>query len=127
MGSKIVFYQIETEKSVEEIRDAAQKAFYSLGGQTTPLGTGLQIIQGKNNVQFGFAADFDAIFSINTVGPKKYSLNCTINWKMSGATIACLIIGFFVFGILWIVPLLYLFIDPSQQYQNALMSINSYL
>ena len=127
MGSKMVIHQIESKKTIEEITSAATKALSPLGGQINPLGNGLQIIQGKNNVQFGFAADFDAMLLINQTGPDKYTLNCTINWKMSAATIACLIIGFFVFGILWIVPLIFLFIDPSQQYQTALMSITSYL
>ncbi len=127
MGSKMVFHQIESNKPIEEIVEAATKALSPLGGQINPTVNGLQIIQGKNNIQFGFAADFDAILLINKSNSDKYTLNCTISWKMSTVTIACLIIGLFVFGILWIVPLLYLFIDPSQQYQNALMSISSYL
>ena len=113
MGSKIVIHQIESKKSMNDVRNAAIKAFTPLGGQISPLEDGLQIVQGKNNIQFGFAADFDAILNIVETKPEKFALNCTVNWKMSGTTIACLVIGFFVFGILWIVPLLYLFIDPK--------------
>ena len=127
MGSKMVFYQFESDKSIEEVREAAIKAFTPLGGQISPLGNGLKIKDGKNGVQFGFAADFDATFSINESKPGKFDLNCSINWKMSTVSIICLVVGLFVFGILWIVPILFLFIDPSQVYQNALLSVNSYL
>lgn len=127
MGSKLVFYQLETDKSMDEVKQAAVRAFTMLGGQVKPFGAGLQIIEGKNGVQFGFAADFDALFTINESKPGKYDLSCAVNWKMNTTTIICLVVGIFVFGILWIIPLLYLFIDPSQVYQTTLMSIKSYL
>lgn len=127
MGSKMVFYQFDSEKSIDEVREAAIKAFTPLGGQIAPLGNGLIIKDGKEGVQFGFAANFEATISITESKPGKFNLNCAINWKMSTLTIVCLVVGIFVFGILWVVPLLFLFIDPSQVYQNALISVNSYL
>jgi hypothetical protein len=127
MGSKSVFFQFSTPHSLEEIIDAAQRSFLSLGGQVTKVGNGLSIKDGKEGVQFGFTADFDATLMISQPKPEQYDLVCTINWKMNTLTIACLVVGFIVFGILWIIPLLHLFIDPRSQYEQALRTIPSLL
>lgn len=123
MGSKTVFFQFSSPHSLEEVQDAAYRAFSPLGGQIMKLGNGLSIKDGKEGVQFGFTADFDANLIMNQPKPEQYDLVCTINWKMNTLSIACLVIGIFVFGILWIIPLLHLFIDPSSLYQQAMHNI----
>jgi hypothetical protein len=127
MGSKTVFYQFQTTKSLSEVQDATSRALIPLGGQITRYGTGFQINQGKNGVQFSFSADFDAVVNITQQSQDKYEIICNIHWKMNALSILCLIIGLFVFGILWVIPLLSLFIDPSQAYQNALFAIPNIL
>jgi len=127
MGSKMVFYQLETQESLEEVKMAAIKALTPLGGQIMPYGNGLQIINGKNGVQFGWTADFTSTLNINEIKPGKFDLNCEISWKMNTTTIICLVVGFFVFGILWVIPILYLFVDPTRVYQNSLMMMHSLL
>lgn len=123
MGSKTLFFQFSSPHTLEQVQEAGFKAFLPLGGQITKLGNGLRIIQGKEGIQFGFSADFDTSLTINQTKEEQFDLICAVNWKMNSLSIACLIIGFFVFGILWIIPLLSLFIDPSGKYNQALFSI----
>ena len=127
MGSKTLFFQLESPKSVSEVQEAAQKAFIPLGGQIIKIGDGLQITQGKEGVQFGFSADFEATLIIREASPQHYELMCTVNWKMNSLSWICLIVGIFIFGILWIIPILSLFIDPSSAYNKALYSIPVFL
>lgn len=123
MGSKTVFYQFDSPHTLEEVQDAAMRAFLPLGGQVIKMGNGLSIKDAKEGVQFGFTADFDATLNINQTKQDHYELICSINWKMNTLAIACLVIGIFVFGILWIIPALFLFIDPSSLYQQTLVNI----
>ena len=127
MGSKTLFFQIETKKSLAEIQEAATRAFMPLGGQIMKVGTGLNIKQGKEGVQFGFAADFDATLMIRESSPEHYELMCTVNWKMNTLSIVCLVVGIFVLGVLWIIPILGMFIDPSSAYNKALYTIPAIL
>ena len=123
MGSKILFQQVVCENSFDEVKEATIQALSILGGQINRIGNGFQVDQGKNGVQFGFAADISATVNIIESAPSKFDITCSLNWKMNNLSIICLIVGIFVFGILWIVPLLYLFVDPGQAYQAALNSI----
>ena len=123
MGSKTVFYQFSSQHSMQEVENAAYRAFIPLGGEITKLGNGLSIKNGKSGVQYGFTADLDATLTISQPSPDQYELICAVNWKMNALTIISLIVGIFVFGILWIFPLLYLFIDPSTQYQQSLTNV----
>jgi len=125
MGSKTVFYTMDSDKSVEQVRDAAKKSLLFLGGTLLEQREGFQIKQGTNGVNFAFAANFDALINVRQSAPNKYEFFATINWSPNSVFWVCLIIGFFVFGILWIIPLLYLFIDPSPAYQLALFRIQS--
>jgi hypothetical protein len=127
MGSKTVFFSLETNKSIEQIWQAIKESHVLLGGTVYQQGNGLQIKQGTAGVSFAFAANFDAFVNLRQSGENKYEIITTINWSPNGLLWACLVIGFFVFGILWIVPLLYLFIDPSQVYQQALFRAQSML
>lgn len=127
MGSKLLFHQFQTEKPEEEIKKAMLMAFRSVGGtlQTTP--TGLYILQGNNGVNYSFAADFESIVNLRKVKDDLYEIECVINWKMNTLSWICLIVGFFVFGILWIVPVLYLLINPDMPYQQAMHRTQSML
>lgn len=98
-----------------------------LGGTMMENAAGVQVTQGTSGVSFAFAANFDAMINIRQSAQNKYEFLGTVNWSPNGLFWACLIIGFFVFGILWIVPILYLFIDPTQAYQQAFFRIQSML
>ena len=127
MGNKTVFYQLDSNKSLEEIKVASQKALMLMGGTIQDRGDGFQITQAKNGINFSFTADFDTFVNIRESKPGKYEFLINANWKPNALFWACLVIGFFIFGILWIVPLLYLFIDPTSAYQQALFTINNFL
>lgn len=121
MGSKILFNVINSDRSAEEIVAAIQKSAMLLGGQVIRLNdTTLRIVNGKEGVQFGFSADFEATININPKPENRYEVISNVSWKMNTLSWVCFIVGFFVFGILWIIPLLHLFIDPSKNYNNII-------
>lgn len=128
MGNKTIFYQVDADnKSLEEVKAATQKALSMLGGVIQDRGDGFQINQAKNNINFSFSADFETFVSIRESKPGKFEIFVNSNWKPNAIFWVCLVVGFFIFGILWIVPILYLFIDPTSAYQQALFTINNFL
>lgn len=127
MGAKSLFFQFSSPHTFEEVQEAAARSFLPLGGQIMKTSNGLTITQGKEGVNFSFTADFDATLTISQTKEGQYDLFCNVHWKLNTLSIVCLIIGAFVFGILWIIPLLYLFIDPSSVYNQAMFNIPNLL
>lgn len=127
MGSKIVLTQINTTRSIEEVRTAVARSLMLLGGTVMNFGENIQVTQGVNGVNFAFAAKFEALINIRQAREGIYEVVANINWGPNSVFWICLIFGFFVFGTLWIVPLLYLFIDPSTAYQQTLYQVQMLL
>lgn len=127
MGSKVLFTQVHTSATIDQVVDALFQTLTSLGGIITKQNNTLLIDGGKEGVQFGFSADFDSQTIVQQMSPDSYNITMNIHWKMNTLTIICLVVGAFVFGILWIVPLLYLFIDPTNAYNNCLTLLQSKL
>lgn len=128
MPSKMLYQVIETVKSLDEVSTALKNNSTILGGQTVQLSNNsLRIVNGKEGVQFGFSADFDATITVNPKPENRYEIISNITWKMNTLSWICFIVGFFVFGILWVIPLLYLFIDPSKAYNNYVFMTGSNL
>jgi hypothetical protein len=127
MGSKTLFTQVASEKSIDDVKVALKQAFQSVGGLMIESPRGIEIKQGVNGVSFAFAADVSAQVNIRQVNDRLYEIECTVSWKMSALSIICLIIGLFMFGILWIVPLLYLFVNPEFSYQQSLQRVQTYV
>lgn len=127
MGSKLLINQARTNKGKDAVVQAVAKSLSIVGGTQVQHPTGIQIIDGKEGVNFAFTANFTTDVTITPVSDDVYNIACNVNWKMNSLTIACLIIGIFVFGVLWIVPALHLFIDPSNVYNMALMSVQGNL
>lgn len=127
MGTKTVMYSINTQRSLPEVKQALIRALMPLGGVVTDMGEYVQIKEGKNNVNFGFTANFDAMVNIRQSAPDRYDFFGTINWNPSTIFWVCLVLGFILFGIAWIVNLLYFFIDPTAVYQQALYQTQSFL
>jgi len=127
MGSKTIFHQIETTKPLDEVKAAAEKVLTMMGGTVIDRGDGFQVNQAKNGINFSFTADFETFVSIRENKPGKYEFLVNASWKPNALFWVCFVVGFFIFGILWIVPFLYLFIDPTPAYQQALFSINNFL
>lgn len=125
MGTKTVFYTIESENSLAEMKAKIKQSLLFLGGTLVDYDAGFQLKQGTNGVNFAFAANFEAMINVRQSAPNKYEIWCAINWSPNTLFWICLAVGIFVFGILWIVPILYLFIDPTSAYQNALFRIQS--
>lgn len=127
MGSKVLFTQIRTSAPLEQVVDTLSQTVTPLGGIVTKLNNTLLINGGKEGVQFGFTADFDSQTIVQQTAVDSYNITMNIHWKMNTLTIICLVVGIFVFGILWIIPLLYLFIDPTTAYNNCLILLQAKL
>ena len=127
MASKTVFYTMETDKPLPQVRDALMRSLMFLGGTLVGQGDGFQVKQGVNGVGLAFTANVEAFVNVRQSAPNKYEFFGTLNWSPNGLVWACLIIGFFVFGILWIIPLLYQFVNPVQAYQQALFRVQGML
>lgn len=127
MGSRTLYAQVTTDKSPDEIKAAIRNAFRAVGGTMQETPSGIEIKQGVNGVSFAFSADFTTQVNLRQVKEKMYEIECAIQWKLNALSIICLVVGFFVFGILWIVPILYLFIKPDDVYQQALHRVQVYL
>ena len=81
---------------------------------------GFIIVSGIQGVNFGSTANIRATISIKALKAGHYRIECIIDWSPSAVVWICLIVGIFVFGILWLVALLYLFVNPDAPYQLAL-------
>lgn len=127
MGSRTLYAQVVTEKSADEVWNAVQTAFRSVGGTMQMTPSGVEIKQGVNGVSFAFSADITAQVNLRQVRDQVYEIECALQWKMNALSIICLVIGFFVLGILWIVPLLYLFVKPEEAYEQSLHRVQTYL
>jgi len=127
MGSSNLYTQVTTSKTPEEIKEGMRTAFRSLGGAMEETPTGFAIKQGAQGVSFAFTADIKADVNLRHVSENRYEVECLVNWKMNALSWICFLIGFFIFGILWIVPILYLFVRPTEAYQQALNRVQTYV
>lgn len=127
MGSKILYTQVKTSASLEQVVDNLAQCLLPLGGAIAKSSNTVQLEGGKEGVQFGFTADFSSQAVVQQTDNNTFNITMNVQWKMSTLTIICLIVGIFVFGILWIVPLLFLFVDPSTVYNNYLLMLQSKL
>jgi hypothetical protein len=127
MSTKMAFYQFESNKNLSEVKEAVRKSLSFLGGITLDQGDTLVVNQGVNGVNFAFTATFQALVGIRQTTPNKYEIMANIKWSPNALFWICLVIGFFIFGILWIIPILYLFIDPTNAYSQALYRVPNFL
>ncbi len=118
MGSKMVYHRIQTQHTLPEVHEALKRSLLFLGGSVIDAGNGFRVMQGANGVNFAFAAKFDSLIDIRESQPGNFDITANVSWSANGTFWLCLIAGFFLF-FPWIVPILYLFIDPSSAYQQA--------
>jgi len=126
-NSKNVYVGFTTDRDREEVKDATKKMLYSLGGNIRETRHGFEIEEGTRGVNFAFAANFHAIINIKEKKPGSFEIGATINYKPSMLTWVCFVIGWFFLWFIWIVPLAYFFINPTQAYQQALSHIETEL
>lgn len=126
-GKKTIFHTLETNKPLPQVKEAVKKSLILLGGSILEQGDSFQVKQGVNGVNFAFTANVEAYISVRQTAPNKYELFSSVNWTPNALFWVCLIVGFFVFGILWIIPLLYVFVDPMPAYQQSLYRVQNIL
>jgi hypothetical protein len=127
MPSRTLYTQIVTEHSPDELKEAVRSAFRSLGGTMMDTPSGISVRQGVQGVSFAFTADVLAHVNLREIKENKYEIECQLNWSMNALSWICLVVGFFVLGILWIVPLLFLFLKPEEAYLQALNRVQIFL
>jgi hypothetical protein len=127
MGNKSLYTQITTNQDQSEIWQAISTALTAVGGRQEPVPGGLKIKEGKLGVNFGFTLETEAVIGLRDLGSNRYEIECHLKWKPASIVWICLIVGFFIFGILWIVGLLYLLAKPSEPYEQALHRVQGLL
>jgi hypothetical protein len=126
MGSKTIIHSIESGKPLTDIKEATKKSLMLLGGTVVDFGDGFQVKGGDSGIQMAFVADFESMISIQDQGNNHWNIMATISWSPNTIFWVCLISGFFLV-IPWIINILYLFVDPTQAYQQRLFMVNSFL
>ena len=127
MGSKSLYTQITTNQDQSGIWQAISTALSAVGGRQEPVPGGLKIKEGKLGVNFGFTLEMEAVVGLRDLGSHRYEIECHLKWKPASIVWICLIVGFFIFGILWIVGLLYLLAKPGEPYEQALHRVQGLL
>ena len=74
MGNKTVFYTIESEKSLTEMKDIIKHSLLLLGGSLIDYDAGFQLKQGVNGVNYAFAANFEAMINVRQTSSNKYEI-----------------------------------------------------
>jgi hypothetical protein len=120
MGTKILYQQINTTKSVEEIKSALKKAFQPLEGTLMGTSHGVTVIQGKKGLPYGFTADLRAETQIRQIAANRFEIECDLTTHLNTLGWICVILGPLGGGLPWIIPLLYLFVKPEKVYQPSL-------
>ena len=110
---------VKTSLSEEEVLKRLEQSFMStVGGNIIRNEKSLVIKNGVNGVSPRIGADIDAV--VNVVEQDDgYLLQCLVKKRQNATFTWCIILGLFVF-FPWIVNIIYIFIDPSHAYNNAL-------
>ncbi len=116
MGTRILYQVIETDKSPEEVRQAALASHRPIGGYQQLTSEGFNIRQGINGIGQGSFVNLVASVSIRKAKENTYNLQTYLNWNASSQTI------WFIF-LCWPVACLYFLFDPTPNYQYALDQI----
>jgi hypothetical protein len=125
VGSAVTGVTISSSGTVDQVVDAVRVALQPMGGVVSRTPTGLYITGGAAGVNFAFTAKTTAQVDVRQVAQERFEVTCSIAWSPAAVVWICLVVGFFIFGILWLVGLFYLFYNPTQAYQLALSRLGS--
>lgn len=125
MGAAMVGVTINSPVSQIQLIDALGASLRSLGGLVTRTASGLHVSGGSLGVNFAFTAKTEAQFDVRQVAPDRFEVTGSLQWSPAAVVWICMVVGFFIFGILWLVGLLYLFYNPTQAYQACLLGLQN--
>lgn len=123
MATKNMVIQIKTDKSLEEVKIAARETFRTLGGIIRETAYGFDIEGGNAGINFSFVANIRAAVSVTLLNPGSYQVAAVIVWNPNIWVWICLLVGWFVLGLAWIISALYLFVDPAPVYYRTLSQV----
>jgi hypothetical protein len=126
MASKTFVTRIHTDQAVVAVQDATIATLRTLGGSIQQNGIGFELTQASQGVTFAFIANFTTLVTIRSLHRDTYEVECIVQWSPNWLFWLCVILGVFAFGVLWVIPILYFFIDPTDIYQQALYRIQGY-
>ena len=127
MGSATVGVTINSSLTQDQVIDGLGASLRSLGGLVTRTPTGVIITDGALGVNFAFTARTQAQIDVRQIAADRFEVTGNLHWSPAAVVWICLVVGFFIFGILWLVGLFYLFYNPSQAYQGALLTLQNAL
>jgi hypothetical protein len=127
MTTKILYGELLTDKTIEEVRQAVRSSFEIVGGEIQDTPSGVLILKGTNQVPMTFTTmNFHSTVDVAPVATGKYSLVCTIKWLPHWFHIIMLV-GGFAAVIPWLYNILFFFVKPVSIYKQALDRVAFYI
>ena len=126
MANYFLQSQVNTEKPIEEVVEAASRAMRRVGGGITSSGNTLNVMNGVNGVSMAFVSTLNARIEVEKNKDDKYTINASITKTPNVLFWVSLVAGFCIL-VSWVLNILYLTSDPTPQYQAALDQIHNEL
>lgn len=106
---------IKTDKSIDEVVDATVRTLRRSGGSVTSTGTSIQVTEASGLGSFSFMCHIDGQGRVVEREPGLLRLEFELTKRPNGIFWVCLFLGWCAAGLLWLVNVLYLFVDSTVQ------------
>jgi hypothetical protein len=106
---------VKTDKSIEEVVDATVRTLRRSGGSITNTGTSVQVTDASGLGSFSFMCHIDGQGRVVEREPGLYRLEFELTKRPNTIFWLCLFLGWCAAGLLWLVNVLYLFVDGTVQ------------
>ncbi|NER08681.1 MAG: SHOCT domain-containing protein [Okeania sp. SIO3C4] len=121
MPNRVLYKDVRSNENLDTVVEYSIQEFRILGGSIRrPAENVIFITSGKQGVRFGFTINVQAKITIDQFQNGIFNIKCLLDWNPSPLVWTCLTVGFFIFGILWIVAALFLFVNVVNVYQQIL-------
>jgi hypothetical protein len=106
---------IKTDKSISEVVEATVRTLRRSGGSVTGTGNTIGVTDASGLGSFSFMCHIDGQGRVVEREPGLYRIEFDLTKRPNGIFWICLFLGWCAFGLLWLVNVLYLFVDSTVQ------------
>lgn len=121
MGTRYLEIIYQSALPPGELRDMTVAAFRPLGGQVINTNNGFNFLNGKTGITFQSWADISATIVFQKLKETHIVCKVYMNWKWSALMWWIIVLGILTGGIPLLLLIPYLFFDPTNEYNQALM------
>jgi hypothetical protein len=116
-----VYRRITTSEPPDVVYSAVEQSLrMTVGGSVMREGNTFRVVNGKNNLNFGFVAEISAQIALTQPAPGTIDIAGTVTLSPNAFFWICAIAGFFCLWFLWVFNIFYFVMDPRPNYQSAL-------